>query len=87
MKKFISVLCCLFVLSSFSAVRAASASSVDVFVNGRELKTSDTPRIINATTYVPLRAMCELFGADSISWNDGTKTATAASSKNRRFTE
>ena len=76
MKKFISVLCCLFVLSSFSAVRAASAADVDVFVNGRKLQTSDNARIINSTTYVPLRAMCELFGADSISWNDGTKTAT-----------
>lgn len=76
MKKFISVLCCLFILSSFSAVRAASTSSVDVFVNGKKLETSDTPRIINATTYVPLRAICELFGADSISWNDGKKTAT-----------
>lgn len=76
MKKFISVLCCLFVLSSFSAVRAASAADVDVFVNGRKLQTSDNARIINSTTYVPLRAMCELFGADSLSWNDGTKTAT-----------
>lgn len=76
MKKFISVLCCLFVLSSFSAVRAANASDVDVFVNGKKLETSDNARIINATTYVPLRAMCELFGASNISWNDGTKTAT-----------
>jgi N-acetylmuramoyl-L-alanine amidase len=76
LKKFISVLCCLFTLLAFSPTYAANASDVDVFVNGRELKTSDTPRIINATTYVPLRAMCELFGADSISWNDSTKTAT-----------
>ncbi len=76
MKKFISVFCCLFLLLAFSPAYAANASDVDVFVNGRKLQTSDTPRIINATTYVPLRAMCELFGADSISWNDGTKTAT-----------
>jgi len=76
LKKFISVLCCLFVLSSFSATRAANASDVDVFVNGRKLETGDNARIINDTTYVPLRAMCELFGASHISWNDGTKTAT-----------
>ena len=76
MKKFIIVLCCVFALFSFSPAHAASAASVDVYVNGKKLQTTDSARIINSTTYVPLRAMCELFGADSISWNDSTKTAT-----------
>ena len=76
MKKFFMAFCCILVLLSFSQAFAANASSVDVYVNGKKLQTDDTPRIINATTYVPLRAMCELFGASNISWNDGTKTAT-----------
>jgi N-acetylmuramoyl-L-alanine amidase len=76
LKKIIPVLCIIFALCAFSPAYAANASSVDVYVNGEKLKTIDSPRIINATTYVPLRAMCELFGADRISWNDGTKTAT-----------
>lgn len=77
MKKFILVLCCVFTLLALApAAAAASAAEVDVYINGSKLQTTDSPRIINDTTYVPLRAMCELFGADSISWNDGTKTAT-----------
>jgi N-acetylmuramoyl-L-alanine amidase len=78
LKKFIFVLCCVFALLSFSPAHAASAAEVDVFVNGKKLKTNDTPRIINSTTYVPLRDMCELFGASHISWNDSTKTATVS---------
>lgn len=76
MKKFISVLCVIIALCALSPSYAANAASVDVYVNGKKLQSSDSPRIINSTTYVPLRAICELFGADSISWNDGTKTAT-----------
>ena len=76
MKKFMLVLCCILALSAFSPAFAAHAAEVDVYINNKKLQTNDTPRIINDTTYVPLRAMCELFGADSISWNDGTKTAT-----------
>lgn len=48
---------------------------VDVYINGEKLQTTDTPRIINDTTYVPLRAVCELFGADDISWDGRTNTA------------
>lgn len=76
MKKFIFVLCCVFALATFSPAMAASAADVDVYVNNKKLQTTDSPRIINDTTYVPLRSMCELFGASAISWNDSTKTAT-----------
>ena len=76
MKKFIFVLCCVFALTAFSPAMAANAANVDVYINNKKLQTTDSPRIINDTTYVPLRAMCELFGASSISWNDDTKTAT-----------
>lgn len=76
MKKFMLVLCCIFALTAFAPAKAAHAADVDVYINNKKLHTNDTPRIINSTTYVPLRAMCELFGADSIAWNDSTKTAT-----------
>ncbi|MBQ9746466.1 MAG: cell wall hydrolase [Clostridia bacterium] len=76
-KKLILVLCCVLALAAFApGISAHAAADVAVYVNSRKLESADTPRIINDTTYVPLRAMCELFGADSISWNDGTKTAT-----------
>jgi len=76
LKKFIAAFCCIIALLAFSPAHAANASDVDVYVNGKKLTSSDNARIINATTYVPLRAMCELFGASQISWNDSTKTAT-----------
>ena len=76
LKKFIFCLCFVFALFALTPARAANAAEVDVYVNNKKLVTTDTPRIINSTTYVPLRAMCELFGASQISWNDGTKTAT-----------
>lgn len=76
MKKFIFAFCCILAFFSLAPAYAANAAEVDVYVNGKKLVTNDTPRIINSTTYVPLRDMCELFGADAISWNDGTKTAT-----------
>ncbi len=72
--RFFCCFCALFLLVPM--VRANAYNGVTVYINGKKLQTNDTPRIINSTTYVPLRDMCELFGADSISWNDSTKTAT-----------
>ena len=37
--------------------------------------------IINSVTYVPVRAFSELMGADSISWNASTSTATVTKGK------
>jgi N-acetylmuramoyl-L-alanine amidase len=76
-KNMMIMICCIVLAAALSfTLSIGAAEHVSVYVNGRKLTTSDTPRIINNTTYVPLRAICELFGADSISWNDGTKTAT-----------
>ena len=61
------------------AAKAGSYRVVSVYINGRQLQTQDEARIINDTTYVPLRAICELLGADDISWNDKTRTATIKS--------
>ena len=75
-KKLLVLLCCIITAVALAPKSAASSGrSVNVYVNGRRLVTQDSPRIINDTAYVPLRAICELFGADSISWNDSSKTA------------
>ena len=76
-KRFALILCfTLAFLMLAPASQATAYNKVDVYINGTKLQTNDTPRIINNTTYVPLRAICELFGADSISWDQKTKTAT-----------
>ncbi|MBO5023470.1 MAG: cell wall hydrolase [Clostridia bacterium] len=78
MKKRIAFILCIamtFLILTPTA-QASSYRAVNVYINGKELKTQDEARIINDTTYVPLRAICELFGADNISWNEKTRTAT-----------
>ncbi|MGN1095972.1 MAG: cell wall hydrolase [Eubacteriales bacterium] len=80
MKKKTALLFCIMLvgLLFIPNVRAASITKVDVYINGEMLRTDDTPRIINDTTYVPLRSICELFGADSIVWEEKTRTATVS---------
>ena len=78
MKRIISLI--IVIVASFMFTIPLSAAEkgivkVDVYINGEKLQTTDTPRIINDTTYVPLRAVCELFGADDISWDGRTNTA------------
>lgn len=78
MKKKIALILCLaltFLILTPTA-QGASYKRVSVYINGRELVTQDEARIINDTTYVPLRAICELFGADDIVWTEKTRTAT-----------
>ena len=71
----------------FSAVLTVSASAaspydfpsgavpVRVTLDGREVLSEETV-ILGSTTYVPLRSFSELLGADSITWNAKTATAT-----------
>ena len=63
---------------------AASAASyqfpqgstpVNVTLDGRAVLSGEAV-IINSTTYVPVRSFSQLMGADSISWNAKTQTAT-----------
>ena len=51
------------------------SSPVNVSINGEQVLRGEAA-IINSTTYVPLRSFSELMGADSISWNAKTSTAT-----------
>ncbi len=63
----------------------ASAATADVFPDGSsevrvtldgKLVLSGQAAIIDGVTYVPLRSFSELAGADDISWNEKTRTAT-----------
>lgn len=78
MKRIISLIIVIVAAFMFTIPLSAAEKGivkVDVYINGEKLQTTDTPRIINDTTYVPLRAVCELFGADDISWDGRTNTA------------
>lgn len=50
------------------------ATPVDVTLDGKEILVGEAA-IIHSVTYVPLRAFCELAGADEITWNAKTRTA------------
>jgi len=51
------------------------AVPVDVTLDGQAVLRGETV-IINSVTYVPLRSFSELAGADSITWNATSRTAT-----------
>ena len=70
-------------LMSFSAAAATDrkynfpdgAADVSVSLDGKEVLLGESV-IINSVTYVPLRSVAELLGADSIEWNQKTQIAT-----------
>ena len=51
------------------------AADVTVELDGKRVLEGEAA-IINSVTYVPLRSVSELLGADSIEWNEKTQTAT-----------
>ena len=51
------------------------AVPVRVTLDGREVLSGEAV-IIRSVTYVPLRALADLVGAESISWNPKTSVAT-----------
>ena len=53
----------------------AGSVPVNVTLDGKKVLEGQAV-IINSVTYVPVRAFSELMGADKISWNDSTRTAT-----------
>lgn len=52
-----------------------STSSVGVTLDGTPILQGEA-MLLQSVTYVPLRRFCELAGADSITWNGTTQTAT-----------
>jgi len=51
------------------------AAPVSVKLDGKSVLEGEAA-IINSVTYIPLRSFSELCGADSIVWNEKTRTAT-----------
>lgn len=51
------------------------SASVNITLDGSQI-LSDKSAIINSTTYIPLRDASEIIGAESISWDAKTQTAT-----------
>lgn len=51
------------------------SSSVSVYYGGRRILEEESA-IIDSVTYVPLRAFSDTLGADSVSWNASSRTAT-----------
>ncbi|KAB2336850.1 copper amine oxidase N-terminal domain-containing protein [Cytobacillus depressus] len=64
---------------SFSA-GVYAAPSIKLIVNGSQVKNAEA-KIINSTTYVPLRAISEMLGA-TVNWDNNTKTVTIVDKKN-----
>lgn len=81
------ILCVIMALTVFAATVSAGAEQargydfpagsvpVNVTLDGRRVLVGEAV-IINSVTYVPVRSFSELMGADSISWNQSTRTAT-----------
>lgn len=77
--------CTLMLMLPFSSLTLAGAdkpydfpegsSPVAVTLDGKSVLTGQTV-LINSVTYVPVRAFSELLGADSVTWNASTSTAT-----------
>ena len=60
---------------STSAASSGVGADVNVTLNGRAI-LEDEAVIINSVTYVPVRSFSEEMGADSVSWNSSTRSAT-----------
>ena len=78
------ILCAVFILSAFAATVSAGTAGYDfpkdavpvtVTLDGKRVLDGEAV-IINSVTYVPVRSFSELMGADEISWNASTATAT-----------
>lgn len=72
MKKFIFAF-----LASIMITTAVSADSAVILLDGERLDFPVAPFITEGTTFVPMRAIFEAFGA-SVEWNDETRTVTSA---------
>lgn len=75
MKRKIALITLALVLA-FSAGATFAASAIKIVVNGKTANAD--ARIINNTTYVPLRAVSEMLGAN-VDWNQKTQTVTITS--------
>ena len=83
LKKAVVLLLAVIMTASMAAPAVSAAgydfpvgsSPVNITLDGRAVLQGEAA-IINSVTYVPVRAFSELMGADDISWNAKTQTAT-----------
>lgn len=54
---------------------ALAASPIKLFVNGQEIVTEVTPKIVAGTVLAPLKAIAEAFGA-TVEWDEKTKSVS-----------
>ena len=82
----IALLMCTAMLMPLAVIGTSAASEitvtfpkgsapVTVLMDGKQVLERQSA-IINSTTYVSLKAFCDLVGNCTVSWNDATKTAT-----------
>lgn len=78
------VLCIILLISAMTTLFSVGAADyafpegavpVSVTLDGESVLEGEAV-IINSVTYVPVRSFSELMGADSVSWNEKTRTAT-----------
>ena len=75
MKKVISMLVCIALLTSLFMMPASAEQPISVYVNGEKLEFDVEPVIMNGRTLVPMRKIFETLGA-TVSWNGDTETAS-----------
>lgn len=75
MKKLLSVLmAAAMLMASFAAVHAED--DIKLLLDGSEVAFDVPPQIIESRTFVPMRAIFEVLGAE-VKWDDTTKSVTA----------
>lgn len=84
MKRIISVLMSLCILSSFMSVSYAE-NDVKILLNGEEVVSDVSPFIENNRTMVPARAIFEAMGAQ-VNWVEENKTVIMVRQKGEEFT-
>ena len=76
MKKIISIVLSLVLLSGIYITPVLANDEITVLLNGEKLIFDVLPQMINNRTMVPMRKIFESMGAD-VEWNGDTKTITA----------
>lgn len=67
---FFSLICFILIVAYSPSAYAAYSEHdhLEIYIDGESVYFSDTPIIINNTTYVPIRAFCLTMGAEEINW-------------------
>ncbi len=77
MKKrlFAFLLVCVICVALTPGARAVGVQDVTIYIDGQLFATDVPVRLIDSTTYVPLRAFSQKMADVSVSWDNGTRTA------------